>query len=135
MASATTHPKQDFANEANQFANKAKETATDAMDKVKQTAASFGESASKKATEVTSAVGDGMRNLGGKIRETMPSEGYLGQASKTVASSLEEGGRYLANEGLSGLADDVGGAIKRNPMPAVLIGIGLGFLIGRTLRK
>jgi len=135
MAGATTHPKQDFGNEANQFANKAKDVASDAMDKAKQTAASFGETASKRATEVTSAVGDSMRNLGGKIRESLPSEGYLGQASRSVASSLEEGGRYLADEGLSGLANDVGGAIKRNPMPAVLVAIGLGFLIGRTMRK
>jgi len=134
MATATTHPK-DFATEANQFANKAKETATDAMDKVKQTAASFGEAASKKAADVSNAVGDGMKNLGGKIRETMPNEGYLGQASRSVADSLECGGKYLAKEGLSGMADDVGEVIKRNPLPAVLVGIGLGFLIGRTLRK
>jgi hypothetical protein len=65
----------------------------------------------------------------------MPSEGYVGQASSCVAKSLEEGGKYLAQEGLSGLADDVGAVIKRNPLPAVLVGIGLGFLIGRTLRK
>jgi len=135
MASATTHPKQDFGNEANQFVNKAKETAADAMDKVRQTASSFGETASKKVGEATSAVGGGMKNLGEKIRENMPNEGYLGQASRSVASSLEEGGKYLANEGLSGLADDVGAVIKRNPLPAVLVGIGLGFLIGRILRK
>jgi len=134
MATATTSQK-DFANEANQFANKAKETATDAMDKVKQTAASFGEAASKKATDVTNAVSDSMKNLGGKIRENMPSEGYLGQASRTVADGLECGSQYLSKEGLAGMADDVGSVIKRNPLPAVLVGIGLGFLIGRTLRK
>jgi len=134
MASATTNPKHDF-GEANQFVNKAKETAADAMDKVKQTASTFGETAGKKAAEVSSSVAGGMRNLGEKIRENMPSEGYLGQASKSVADGLECGGKYLAQEGLSGLADDVGSAIKRNPLPAVLVGLGLGFLIGRTLRK
>jgi hypothetical protein len=25
--------------------------------------------------------------------------------------------------------------IKRNPIPAVLVGVGLGFLLGRTLRS
>jgi F0F1-type ATP synthase assembly protein I len=25
--------------------------------------------------------------------------------------------------------------IRRNPIPAVLVGVGLGFLIGRTLRS
>jgi len=135
MASATTHPKHDFSTEANQFANKAKETTSDALDKMKQTASTIGETASKKAAEVTSAVSGGMKNLGEKIRENMPSEGYLGQASRKVADGLDCGSKYLAQEGLSGLADDVGAAIKRNPLPAVLCGIGLGFLIGRTLRK
>jgi len=134
MATATTNPK-DFAGEASQFANKAKDAASDAMDKVKQTASSLGETAGKKATEVTSAVADSMRNLGGKIRENMPSEGYVGQATRSVADTLECGGKYLADEGLAGMADDVGAMIKRNPLPAVLVGIGMGFLIGRTLRR
>jgi ElaB/YqjD/DUF883 family membrane-anchored ribosome-binding protein len=137
-ASTTTNPK-DLANEANQFVSKAKETAADAMDKVKQTAQSFGETASKKACEATAAVGSsvssGMKNLGEKIRENMPSEGYLGQASRSVADTLQQGGEYLSKEGFGGLADDVGGVIKRNPLPAVMIGLGIGFLIGRTLRK
>jgi len=135
MASTTTPTKQDFGAETNQFVNKAKDTAADAMNKVKQTATSFGETAGKKASDVTSAVAGGMRNLGEKIRENMPTEGYLGQATKGVACGLEEGGKYLANEGLSGLAEDVGDVIKRNPLPAVLAGLGLGFLIGRTLRR
>jgi ElaB/YqjD/DUF883 family membrane-anchored ribosome-binding protein len=31
------------------------------------------------------------------------------------------------------MVEDVGGLIKRNPIPAVLIGLGVGFLIGRAL--
>jgi len=135
MASATTNPKQDFGSEANQFVNKAKETAGDAMDKMKQTASTIGETASKKAADVTSAVSGGMKNLGEKIRETLPSEGYLGQASRRVADGLECGSKYLAEEGLEGMTEDVSNVIRRNPLPAVLCGLGLGFLIGRTLRK
>jgi len=135
MAAATTNPKQDFSSEANQFVSKAKDTAADAMDKVKQTASTLGDTASKKAAEVTTAVSGGMKNLGEKIRETMPAEGYLGQASRKVADGLECGSKYLAEEGLAGLTDDIGTVIRRNPLPAVLCGIGLGFLIGRTLRK
>jgi ElaB/YqjD/DUF883 family membrane-anchored ribosome-binding protein len=29
----------------------------------------------------------------------------------------------------------VSGLIRRNPIPAVLIGLGVGFLLGRTLRS
>jgi len=135
MANTATHPRNDLAGEANQFATQAKEAVGDAASKAKQTAASLSASAGKKAAEAAAAVGDGMKNLGERIRESLPSEGYLGQASRSVATSLEEGGKYLAKEGLSGLAADLGSAIKRNPLPAVLVGLGLGFLIGRTVRK
>jgi hypothetical protein len=59
----------------------------------------------------------------------------LGKASEAVASTLEKGGSYLQDKNLSGMADDVTEMIKRNPIPAVLIGVGLGFLLGRTLRS
>jgi len=56
-------------------------------------------------------------------------------ASTKVAGALETGGRYLKEEGLSGMADDMARAIRRNPIPAVLIGIGIGFLLARSTRS
>jgi len=135
MATATNDLRKDFANEGKQFVNKAKETATDAMNKVKETATSFGETAGKKAADAACAVGGGIRNFGEKIRETMPNEGYVGEASRRFAGGLEDTGRYLEEEGFSGMACEVGSAIKRYPIPAVLIGIGVGVLIGRSFRS
>jgi hypothetical protein len=31
------------------------------------------------------------------------------------------------------MMDDIGGLIKRNPLPAVLLALGVGFLVGRAL--
>jgi ElaB/YqjD/DUF883 family membrane-anchored ribosome-binding protein len=31
------------------------------------------------------------------------------------------------------MMDDVTNVVRRHPLPAVLVGIGIGFLIGRTL--
>jgi hypothetical protein len=50
-----------------------------------------------------------------------------------VAGTLESGGRYLEEQGLGGIAEDVTGLIRRNPIPAVLIGVGLGFMLARFL--
>jgi len=57
----------------------------------------------------------------------------LGTPAQAVAAGLEKGGRYLEQEGLSGMMDDVTDLIRRNPVPALLIGMGIGFLVGRTL--
>ena len=138
MSTATNSPKSvanELGNQANQLLDKAKDTAADAVNKTKQAAAGVGQSASRMASDATTAVAGGMRSFGEAIKEHAPSEGLLGQASKSVACSLEQGGKYLEKEGLGGLASDVGDVIKRNPLPAIFIGIGLGFLIGRSLRK
>jgi hypothetical protein len=58
----------------------------------------------------------------------------LGQASHAVADTLRTSGKYIEEARLSGMADDLTGMIRRNPLPAVLIGIGIGFLVGRAMR-
>jgi phage-related protein len=119
-----------------------KEEASSMMDKVKDTASQAGQAVGNVATTVghkaedaTSNIGSGMQNLGKKVREKGPESGFLGKASESVAGALEQGGRYLEEKNLSGMADDLTSMIKRNPVPAVLIGIGLGFLLARTMRS
>jgi hypothetical protein len=89
----------------------------------------------KKADNLTSSAGAGLKNLGETLGQKAPHEGVLGDASQAVANTIKESGRYLEEAGLSGIADDVTALIKRNPVPAVLVGLGIGFLLGRALRS
>ena len=132
--------KKDFGTQASNFADKAKDAAADAGVKVKDAASSVaqkvGDAASfvgQKAQDASTSVGSGMKSLGGTIREHTPS--MLGGAGGAVADSLESGGRYLQEHGLSGIGDDVTNLIRRNPIPAVLIGIGVGFLVARATSR
>ncbi|MGL4551953.1 MAG: hypothetical protein ACRC33_12310, partial [Gemmataceae bacterium] len=79
-------------------------------------------------------VGRGAQSLADTVRRQGPQEGYLGNATQSVASGLEQAGKYIEDKQLSGMADDVGGMIKAHPVPAVLIALGVGFLLGRALR-
>jgi len=150
MASTTTSPKgNDVRNVAGQafdkakdVADKAKEVGSQAMDKAKEAASSVGEmvqnaasTVGRKADDFTSAAGSNIKQFGDTIREHTPKEGILGEASKTVANTTKQVGRYLEEEGLSGMVEDVTNLIKRNPIPAILVGVGLGVLIGRVLRS
>jgi len=159
MSNVTTS-KRDMGHEA----DRAKESASGAMDKAKDAASHVGQAVSgaasavgQKASEVastvghkasdiacavghkaedaTAAAGRGMENLGEKIRERGPGSGFLGQATETVAGALERGGKYLEDKKLSGMAEDFTDLIRRNPIPALLMGVGLGFLLARTLRS
>jgi ElaB/YqjD/DUF883 family membrane-anchored ribosome-binding protein len=121
---------------------KAREEANTAVDKVKEAATHSGQAVSSaasavghKADDLTASAGSGARSLADTVRQQGPSEGMLGRASRAVADTLEQGGKYLEENKLSGMADDFGEMIRRNPLPAVLIGIGIGFLLGRAMRS
>lgn len=110
---------------------KAKEAAGDALRAGQNAAQAVGHA----ADTATSKVGEGLQSLGHTVRERGPDNGMLGSATQSVAGSLEQGGRYLQQEGLSGVTDDLTNLIKRNPIPALLVGIGLGFLLARVTRS
>jgi hypothetical protein len=123
------------------------------MDKVKETASHVGQAVGSaasaagsavgnaastvghKAEDMTAAAGRGLGSLGEKVRDKGPESGMLGKATESVASALEQSGKYLEEKNLSGMADDLTGLIRKNPIPALLVGIGLGFLLARTLRS
>jgi len=86
----------------------------------------------QKAQDATDAVGRGMESLAGNIRQNLPQSGPVGAAAASVANGLETGGQYLEKEGLQGIGQDVLNLIRRNPLPAVLVGIGLGFILARA---
>jgi hypothetical protein len=137
--SSMTEQAKDVASSTTQRAG---EAAWSAAQRAKDMASSVGQSASEmasnagqKAEDATSAVGGSIRSLAGTLRESLPHEGMIGSASSAVADTLDRGGRYLQEEGLRGIGEDLSSLIRRNPIPAVLIGIGVGFLIARSMRS
>jgi hypothetical protein len=91
--------------------------------------------AGRKVDEATSALGETVKSMAGSLRERSPNEGMLGTASGAVADTLDSAGRYLQEEGLIGMAEDVTELIRRNPIPAMFVGIGIGFLLAKAFRR
>jgi len=150
MANTT---QQKGGNQNQSTMDKAKDMAASAGEKVKDAASSVGDMASHAASSVRDMAGNaatsvghaadrlatnagsGMRSLGETIEKKGPQDGMLGSATKAVAGTLASGGKYIEEQGFSGMLDDLGGLIKRNPIPAILIGVGVGVLISRALRS
>lgn len=137
-----TQPMEKAKEFGSQAVDKAKDVASQVADKAKETASSVGGMVSgaastvgHKAEEFASSAGAGLKHLGETIQQNAPREGMLGNASQAVASGVKSTGQYIEEAGLSGMVDDVTEVIRRNPFPAVLIGLGVGFLIGRALRS
>jgi hypothetical protein len=131
------------------FADQAKDTAGAAMDKAKETggnildkakdiagnvASKVGDAASwagHRADDAASGVGSGMKSLGETIRDKGPQSGILGGAASAVGNAIEGAGSYLEDRGLSGIGGDLTEIVRRHPVPAMLIGVGLGFLLAK----
>jgi type IV secretory pathway TrbL component len=116
---------------ASQVGQAAKQTASTAMGKAQEMARDAG----KRVEEATANLGERVQSVAGTIRERGPREGMLGTATERVADSLDTAGRYIQEEGIAGMAEDVTEIIRRNPIPAMLAGIGLGFLLARLFRR
>jgi len=125
MASAAVDKTKDLASSA---MDKTRDATSSVVDKTKDMASRAGQ----RADDMAGRAGDAMQSAAGTVRDYAPS-GTLGSAANRVADTLESGGRYLQEEGLSGLAGDLTDMIKRNPIPALLIGLGVGYLLARAL--
>ena len=119
----------------------AKEAGTDVISKVRDAGADalgkVGEgvsAAGQKADDMTASAGHGIKELGDKLAEKAPHEGWTGSASQAVAEGIKGAGQYIEQHKLSGMAHDVEQVIKSHPIPALLVCFGLGFCIGRAMK-
>ncbi len=95
----------------------------------------LGAAAAKTADAGLSSVGESLHALAGAIRESAPPEGVLGSAAATVAERLELGGHYLAHHGVNGIAEDLSTLIRKHPLPALGVALGIGWLLGAYTRR
>jgi hypothetical protein len=140
MMTSAKNKAQEVGEKFNQAANNAADSVRNAagyvVDQVKDAASNAskaGEYLDQQAGNATTAIGGGLKAAGQAIRENAPHEGRFGQASSAVAQSLSDTGSYIEREGLEGIGHDLTGLIKKNPIPALLLGVGLGFLLARAV--
>jgi len=142
VAKDTANRAGDFAKDtASRAGDLAKELAGRAGDFVKDTASTVANKTTdaasfvaQKADDATVAVGENISSLAGTIRNKGPHDGILGAADSAVADTVACVGKEL-EQGLGAMTDDLTKTIRRHPVPSVLIGIGVGFLIARAFTK
>lgn len=137
---------QQMGDKAKDMAHEISDKAGDVASKVADRARDFTKAVSEKASEVAGAVGQkvedatanvgsGLKTMADKVREKAPHNGILGSAAGSVADGIERTGDYLREEGLSGMSKDVAALVRTHPIPALLLGVGLGFLLARATKS
>jgi hypothetical protein len=111
--------------------NRIREAAATAAGMAQQVASSVGH----QADDATYAVGSGLKSLADTIRQSGPHGGGVGSATASLANTLDSGGQYLQQGGLQAIGSDMTNLIRRNPLPAVLVGLGLGYILARATAR
>lgn len=81
------------------------------------------------------AIGRKVEELGTKLRDRAEEGGRLGAAAGSVADGIERTGSYIREHDLRTVGDDLKEMVRKHPLPATLLGLGLGFLLGRLGKK
>jgi uncharacterized protein YukE len=136
--STATSKKDQAQDKLHQAGDKTNQALDSAKSALSHTGEAIGAAASAGVATVdrgVAAAGSGVANAADTVRKYGPQSGMMGQATEAVASGLEQAGHYVEDKGLSGMTSDLGNLIKSHPIPALLIGIGMGYLLGRALRS
>jgi hypothetical protein len=88
------------------------------------------------AAPVTSAAQD----VASRVAETAgtaatKAQEMAGAAATVVTDTVARASTYVQEKGVQALPGDLAGLIRRYPIPALLIGLGIGWLLSRTLGK
>lgn len=112
---------------------KGKEMADQASEKIQNA----GNTVSERTDKAISSVGEKVTGFADTIRGNIDTQagGKLNRAAKSVADKLESGGQYLSENGLNEISRDLTAVIKSNPIGSLCVGLGLGFLVGRSMSK
>ena len=100
------------------------------VDKAQDIAAAAGE----KVDQVTAGAGKGLGTIAEGIRKYSPA-GESGATLNKLADTVETGGQFLQDHHMADFSDELGRLIRNNPMPAVLVALGVGFMLARATSR
>jgi hypothetical protein len=89
----------------------------------------MGETVNTAAHDMAARLTETAGAAGATVQETAAT------AARAVADTVQGAGGYLQATGMDRITGDVTGLIRRYPIPAVLIGLGIGLLVGHSLAK
>ena len=120
----------------NQNPSTKREDRSQTADKAKAAASAVGEKMGEAGSSVASMAGQAASAVGGVASDVgKKAEELWETASDAISNTVRDGGEYLNEAGFSGATDDLAKLIRRNPISAVCIAFGMGWLLARTVKN
>jgi methyl-accepting chemotaxis protein len=140
--SATEREIDQTADKAHDTIDAARDKAADLADQAQKVGEQVADQAQKvgaqvadKADAATTTVGEKLTDVAQTIRDKAPLSGPVADAADTAAENLERAGTYLREQDLSDIRADLEGLIRRHPIESLLVGLGVGYLLARSMRR
>jgi hypothetical protein len=113
------------------LADQAQEAGAQIADKAQQ----IGSQVADKADAAATTVGEKLTDVAQTIRDKAPASGPVADAADTAAETLQRAGTYLREQDLADVRTDLEGLIRRHPIESLLVGLGVGYLLARSMRR
>ena len=91
------------------------------------------EDSENRSGEKATSIGERITEVTDTIKEAIPNTQTVGDAAVALAEGIKNGGEYLQSHGIEAISKDVTDLVRRHPVPAVWIGMGVGFILGQAL--
>ena len=138
----TQNPTGNMQNQAGNAADRARDAARGAVESARDTATGVMDRARDMAGNVADKAARHGRQrrrhrprLGERRVSAVKDSNVVNKAEEYVSEAWDTGSRYFQEHSFKDMAEDVAGVIRRNPIPALLVGVGLGFILARSLRS
>jgi hypothetical protein len=86
------------------------------------------------AASPIATAGQKINEFADTLRERAP-EGKVGELVSNAAGALEKSGDYFGSASLDSMRGDMESLIRRYPVQSLAVGLGIGFLMARALRR
>jgi len=127
-----------FPNDYRSAADKVSGQISDAVTSVKDKAQDLGKLASDKMTESRTSAANGLANAASTIHqkaETLPGGDTVHSIAHTTADKLAATADYVRSHEMKDVIGDLEQVVRRNPGPALLAAVAVGFMAGRMFRE
>lgn len=124
----------NVADTARDAAQKVTSQAGEVLDSAREKMSGVGSDAGAKVDAAVSTTGESMTNLAQTLRDKAP-EGKVGDIATSAASALEHGGQYLQGADMATIRADLESVIRQRPVESIAVGVALGFVLARMMRR
>lgn len=113
-----------------------REKLSGATSHVKHTAADFGRSAADNIDRNLTKVSGALESAATSLRQRAGAgEGTMPQIARTAAEKLDGTARYFREHDTRQMAESVGSTVRRHPGASLMAALGIGFLIGLSMKR